>query len=152
MDIGCQGTLVADVFDMGFLIQYRLIEVGNAPTMGNVKLEQFSEGRGSLRGRGVSPCAKRNEQISVLIECHMAVHHGAETDGTNRLQRSVVFLENLLAKLPITFLPISTALMRVEPNSMPRTVRAPLIASWVSLRFMFISQNLRSFLQTWISG
>src|SRR5690554_3795626 len=104
MDIACQGGLIADSFDMGFLVQYRLIEVGNAPTMGNVELEQFSEGRGSLRGRGVSPCTKRDEKISVLIECHITVHHGAEANGTNRLQRSVVILENLLAKLPITLL------------------------------------------------
>ena len=68
MDIACQGGLIADIFDMGFLVQYRLIE-------------------------------------------------------------------------------ISTALMRVEPNSMPRTVFPLSVASWVSFRFMFISQDLKSFLQ-----
>jgi hypothetical protein len=73
MDIACQGGLIADIFDMGFLVQYRLIE-------------------------------------------------------------------------------ISTALMRVEPNSMPRTVFPLSVASWVSFRFMFISQDLKSFLQTYFSG
>src|ERR1700751_812878 len=42
--------------------------------------------------------------------------------------------------------------MRVEPNSMPRTVFPLLTASWVSFRFMFISQDLKWFLQIYFSG
>src|SRR5271169_1939490 len=89
---------------MRFLVQYRLIEVSDAPTMGNVKLEQFSEFLCCLGGRGVSPRTKRDQEISVLIECHITVHHGAEADGTNSPQRNVVILQNLLAQLPITLL------------------------------------------------
>ncbi len=72
--------------------------------MGNVELEQISEGRGRLRSRGGSPCPKRDEEISVLIECHITVHHAAETDRTKGLHRDVVILDNLFAKLPITLL------------------------------------------------
>jgi hypothetical protein len=39
--------------------------------------------------------------------------------------------------------------MRVEPNSMPRTVFPPAIAFWgVSFKAMLISHDLKSFLQT----
>ena len=41
MHIACQRGLIADILDMGFLVQYRLKEVGNAPAMGNTKLEQI---------------------------------------------------------------------------------------------------------------
>ena len=61
MDIACERGLIADILDMGFLVQYRLVEVGNAPAMGNIELEQIGEFRRCLRGRGGSPCAKRDE-------------------------------------------------------------------------------------------
>ncbi len=77
---------------MGFLVQYRLIEVSDAPTVGDVKLEQLSEFLCCLRGRGVSPRTKRDEEISVLFECHVTVHHGAKADGTYSPQRDVVIL------------------------------------------------------------
>ena len=43
MDIACQRGQIADILDMGFLVQYRLIEVCNAPALGNVELEQIRE-------------------------------------------------------------------------------------------------------------
>src|ERR1700722_3062330 len=89
---------------MGFLVQYRLIEVSDAPTMGDIKLEQLSELLCCLRGRGVSPRTKRDKEISVLIECHVTVHHGAKADGANRPQRDTVILQNLLAQRPVTLL------------------------------------------------
>jgi hypothetical protein len=42
-EIACQRGLMADILDMGFLVQYRLIEVCNAPTLGDIELEQVSE-------------------------------------------------------------------------------------------------------------
>src|SRR5215469_16227638 len=104
MDIACQGGLIADILDMGFLVQYRLIEVGNAPTKRNVELEQLSECCGSPRGRRVPPGTKRGEQISVLIECQITVHHGTEANGASSPQGSVVSIGNLPAELPITLL------------------------------------------------
>src|SRR5919198_4709214 len=104
MDIACQRGEMADILDMGFLVQYRLVEMGNAPTLGNVELEQIRELLCCLCGDRVSPCTKRDEQVSVRIECHIAVHHGAEADGTDGLERDVVPLQNFVAELAIAFL------------------------------------------------
>jgi hypothetical protein len=52
---------MADIADVGFLIQYRLVEVRNAPALGNVELEQIREFLRCLLGDGVSPCTKRYE-------------------------------------------------------------------------------------------
>ena len=43
MDIACERGEVANILDMGFLIQYRLVEMRNAPALGNVELEQLGE-------------------------------------------------------------------------------------------------------------
>src|SRR5215216_1481016 len=104
MDIACKCGDMADILDMGFLVQGRLIEMRNAPTLGNVELEQFRELLCGLCSDRVSPCAKWDEQIAIHIECHIAVHHGAETDSANGLDRGVVLLGNLEAELAIAFL------------------------------------------------
>ena len=39
MHIACQRGQISDILDMGFLVQDGLIEVRDAPAMGNVKLE-----------------------------------------------------------------------------------------------------------------
>src|SRR5262245_47150179 len=95
---------MADILDMRFFVQDRLVEMRNAPTLGNVELEQIGEFLCRLCSDRVSPCTKRDEQISVRIESLIAVHHGAETDGANGLERGVVLLGNLVAELPIAFL------------------------------------------------
>src|SRR5262245_41502909 len=89
---------------MRFLVQYRLVEMGNAPTLGNVELKQICEFLGCLCGDRVSPGTERDEQISVRIECHIAVHHSAETDGANGLDRGIVLPGNLVAELAIALL------------------------------------------------
>src|SRR5690349_5106744 len=94
---------MANILDMGFFVQYGLVEMGNAPTLGNVELEQIREFLCCLCGDRVSPCTKRDEQISVGIEWHIAVHHSAETDRANGQDRGVVPRNNLVAELPIAF-------------------------------------------------
>ena len=101
MDIAGQRGQVADGADMGLFVQDRLIKVRNAPTLGNVELEQSGELLCRLSGDGVAPGAKRDEQVAVLVECHVAVHHGAEADGAQGLERGVVLLQHLIAEVAI---------------------------------------------------
>src|SRR5436305_129603 len=104
MDIACKRGEMADILDMRFLVQYRLVEMGNAPALGNIELEQIRELVCCLGSDRVSPCAKRDEQISVRIEGQIAVHHGAEADRANARDRGVVLRSHLVAELPIAFL------------------------------------------------
>ena len=141
MDIACQRGQIADILDMGFLVQYRLIEVGNAPTLGNVELEQIGELLCCLSGDGVSPGAKRDEQISILIECQIAVHHGAEADGANGLERGVVLLKNLAAELPIAVLQACPNIFEaVCPDAVFVSV-FPLMASRCDRRMILADQH-----------
>ena len=61
MDIACKRSQVADILDMRFLVQYRLVKVCDAPTLRNIELKKFSEFLCCLSGVGVSPCSKRDE-------------------------------------------------------------------------------------------
>src|SRR5215510_6359134 len=76
----------------------------DAPTLRNVELEQVGKFLCRWPGDGVSPRTKRDEQISVLIECQVAMHHGAEANGADRFERGVVFFRYLVAKIPIAHL------------------------------------------------
>src|SRR4051812_28087259 len=132
---------MADILDMGFLVQYRLVEMGNAPTLGNIELEQLREFLGCLSGDRVSPCPKRDEQISVGIECHIAVHHGAETDRANGLDRGVVLLGNLVAELAIAFLQACPNILKtVCPDAVVVAV-FPIMASRYDRRMIRTDQH-----------
>ena len=81
---------------MSFFVQYRLMEVGDSPALEDVELEQFSEFPGCLVGAGVPPGMERDEQMIILIEGQMAVHHADEADGTNGFERCGVLLKDLI--------------------------------------------------------
>ena len=101
VDIAGQGGQIADLVDMGFLVQDGLMEVGNAPALRNIELEQFGQFCGGLAGDGVAPGPKRGKEVSGLIEGHIAVHHAAETDRADGLEGGVVVLSHLAAKLAV---------------------------------------------------
>ena len=141
MDIAGQRGQIADILDVGFLVQDRLVEVGNAPALGNVELEQIGEFLCRLPGHGVAPGAKRDEQISVLIEGQVAVHHAAEADGANGLERGVVLLKHLVAELAIAFLQACPNIFEtVGPDAVFVAV-FPLMASRGDRRMILADQH-----------
>ena len=129
MDITCQRGQEADLPDVGFLVQYRLVEVGDAPTLGDIELKQVSQFILCLTGHGVSPGAKRDEQIAVLIERHIAVHHGAEADDAYGLEAEAVLLKHLFAERPIALLQARPDIFEtVGPDAVLESI-FPLMAS-----------------------
>ena len=63
------------------ILENALIEMGNAPAQRDVVVEELGELGGSLTGIGVTLGAERYEDLLLLVECHIAVHHGGEADG-----------------------------------------------------------------------
>ncbi len=104
VDVARERGQVPDVFNMQFLVQYRLIKVRNAPALWNIELEQIGEFLRCLPSDCVAPCAERREQVASLIKCHVAVHHAAKADGANGFERGVVLFRNLFAEIAIAFL------------------------------------------------
>ena len=61
---------------MLFAIENALIEVRDAPAQWDVVVEEVRELACSLASVGVAPCAERHENLLVLAECHVTMHHG----------------------------------------------------------------------------
>lgn len=73
----------------------RLVEVGNAPALGNVEAEELGQLAGGLQGRGVAPGAERNEQLVPRVERQVAVHHRRDAQRAHAAQRHAVALADV---------------------------------------------------------
>ena len=77
---------------MGLPIQHSLVQVGNAPPLGDIE----AEGGGQLSSRrarsSVAPGAERRQQLPSLIERLVAVHHGGNADAAYGSQRCAMLL------------------------------------------------------------
>ena len=104
MDIAGEGSEILDILHMGIVVEYALIEVADAPAERNVVVEELAEFSSSLAGIGVAPSAERHENLLVLIESHIAVHHGREADTGEGFDFAVVLLLNILAEVGIAVL------------------------------------------------
>jgi hypothetical protein len=76
MDVAGQGGEVPDPSDMILTVQDRLIEMGDALSMGDVVPELGTQTLGGLAGVGVALGPKRRQQLAVGVEGKIAVHHG----------------------------------------------------------------------------
>ena len=85
VDVARQGGDVPDLRHMGLLVQHRLIQVGDGPTLGNVEAKQLRQLPGGLGGDGVLPGAEGHQQVPVFVEGQVAVHHGGHAHRGNVL-------------------------------------------------------------------
>ena len=109
VDVAGERGQVADVPHVGFIVQDGLVEVGDAPAERDVVHEQLGQLRGGGSGVGVAPGTERDEQVSALVEGHIAVHHRADADGGQVLDLHVVALAHVGAEVGI-------ALLQAEPD------------------------------------
>ena len=49
---------------MVFAVQDSLVQMGNAPALGNIEMEGFRQRLGGLTGNVISPCTEGNEQFA----------------------------------------------------------------------------------------
>ena len=66
---------MGDAAHVLFPVQHRLIQVGDAPALGNVHPEQGGKLARRLLRHGVLPGAEGGEQVPVFIKGQVAVHH-----------------------------------------------------------------------------
>ena len=55
MNIGIQGGNKIHLVKMRFILQHALVQMGNGPAQGNIKVKQLRQRVGGLLGVGVSP-------------------------------------------------------------------------------------------------
>ena len=123
VDEACKGRDKTDAVHMGLSVQDRLIEVGYGPALGNVEAEQLRQLLRCGAGDVVSPGAEGNQQLVLLIKSKVAVHHSADADGSELLQRDAVLLLHCRGKASVgvlqTFRDVFHA---VGPDTVLKTV------------------------------
>jgi len=108
---------------MRFLIQNRLIQVGDAPALRDVVVEKCGQFLFGIRGDGVAPSPERHQQFIFLIEGHVAVHHRAETDRADCGQGDAVFLLDFAHQFCVTRLKaFPNLIQRIGPNTVHQLV------------------------------
>ena len=76
MDVPCQGGEEGHILHVRLPVEHGLVEMSNAPPLGNVERKPGGEGFGRGLGGGVSPGAEGCQQASVLVKGQITVHHG----------------------------------------------------------------------------
>ena len=72
---------MGDLAHVGLTVQNGLIQVGDAPPLGHVELEQLGELLRRVGGDGVLPGAEGHQQVPVLVKGQIAVHHAGDAGG-----------------------------------------------------------------------
>ncbi len=66
---------------MFFLVKNCLVQMCNAPSLRDMIVKKRRELLTRLLCYRIPPCPERHQKLPVFVKCHVAVHHGAETDG-----------------------------------------------------------------------
>ncbi len=104
VDIARQGGEKHHVLHMRLPVQDALIQVRQAPAEGHVEVEQGAEFLGRGTGVGVAPGAEGNQELVGAVEGHIAVHHGADTNGGEAGDFRVVMDADVLAEVAVALL------------------------------------------------
>ncbi|MPN43106.1 hypothetical protein SDC9_190665 [bioreactor metagenome] len=102
VDIARQRCQIGKAGNMLLSVENRLLQMGNAPALGNVELKQLRQLRRGLSGGGILPGAEGREQFPRLVEREVAVHHGGKAHTANGGQRYAVLPPHILRQIPIT--------------------------------------------------
>ena len=123
MYVAGQRGQILDVADVLLIVEDGLIQVADAPAQRDVVVEELRQLGSSLARIGVAPSAERHHYFLLLVEGHVAVHHGRETDGGQRLYLAVVLLLHILAQFSVAVLQtVPYGLGGVSPKSVYQLV------------------------------
>ena len=70
-----------------FPVEHRLIQMGDAPTLGNIAAKQSAQFLCGGAGGGVAPGAERRQLIAVPVKGQIPVHHGGDAKAPGGGQR-----------------------------------------------------------------
>ena len=123
MNIAGEGGQILDVADVLLVVEDGLIQMADAPAQGNVVVEELRQFSGGLARVGVAPGAEGYQNLLLLVEGHVAVHHGREADGGQCLNLAVVLLHHVLAQVGVAVLQaVPDGFGRVGPQTVDELV------------------------------
>src|SRR5690625_7600381 len=99
MHISSQGRERTDAVYVLFPVADRLVEMGDAPTLRDVKRKKFRQFGAGLFGEGIAPGTEWGQEVPGGIERQVAVHHRRASDRPDRGSRGPVL--GLLLRLQV---------------------------------------------------
>ena len=141
MDVTSQRGQELNVFYMGLFVEDGLIQVGDAPTKGNIEIEELGELGRSLAGVGVAPGAERHEDIAVGAERHITMHHGTDADGCEVFDLNAVLFHHVGAQAGVAVLQaVPDGFDAVCPQAVDQLV-LPLVTALCDGLIIFIDEH-----------
>ena len=86
---------------MGFTVEYGVVQMGDAPPLGDIVPEQLRQPGRRVGGYRVAPGAELCQLAPFGVQGEVAVHHGADADGADGFQPDAIALENLFGQLGV---------------------------------------------------
>ena len=140
MDISGQGGQELNVLHVFLIVEDGFIKVADAPAQGNVVVEQFAQFGCGLACIGVAPCAEWDEYV-VALECHIAVHHCTDSDGSQGFDFDLILFEYILAQVSIAILQtIPDSLGGIGPEAVDKLV-LPCVATLSDGFLLLVNQH-----------
>ena len=116
--IACQGSKEGNLRHLRLPVQDSLIEVGNAPALGNIEAKQRPELPCRLPGDVVPPGAELGQLLTFLVKGQIAMHHGADAEAAKLRQLHAVLLFHLCRQATVTGLDsLPDLIQRICPNT-----------------------------------
>ena len=131
MDIARQRCEKGQLAQMRLPIEKRLIEMRDAPPLGNVEAERLGQLRRRRAGHRIAPCAEGHQQLAGPVKGQIAVHHCRDPDAAHCCKGLPVFCLHIGGQRGVGVLQAGMhGLQRVGPDA----VLQPVFPSEVPLR------------------
>ena len=78
VDVASEGREVGQPRQVRLVLEDRLVEVGHAPALGHGEVQRLGQQPARRAGDVVPPCPERHEQLALVVEGDVAVHHRAD--------------------------------------------------------------------------
>ena len=118
-----------------------LIQVCDAPSLGNVEVEKGRQLLAGFLGHGISPGTEGHEKLSCCVERHITMHHTGKTDTADGRQCLAVFSPDILCQTSVAALQaVPDILQAVGPDVILQTV-LPVMGAHSDGLMCFVYQN-----------
>ena len=78
VDVAGERREVGQPRQVRLVLEDRLVEVGHAPALGHGEVQRLGQQPARRAGDVVPPCPERHEQLALVVEGEVAVHHRAD--------------------------------------------------------------------------
>ena len=141
MEIARERRKIGDPAHVLLAVQDRLIEVGDAPALGDIEIKERRQLFGGLAGDRVAPGAELGELIALAVKGKIAVHHRGDADRADGRKLKIELPLHVAAQRGKAVLHTDAhVLKRIGPDPVDQTV-FPLPVAGSDGNVLLIDQN-----------